>query len=296
MPEMKTCIQCAAELPDEAVFCPECGTRQPSGANAGQSVDSAAGTAASESATPDLPRADPMAKEPPVSMDPFAVSAPPAAPAQPAAPESGKNPVQAANPAQSFQYTMPAAPPEQPAQPGYGQQPYPNQGQQPPAQPGWGQQAQPIQNWQQPPVRQTAPTAPAKGKGMKKQAKAEQPGLGNGDPGKVAAKLPVATIVILGLTLVALIYWFMMYNSPKLPEFDFSASTANGVVFSFLLMSILAIAGAALFRFNMRGRKLAVLGDILLVVVFLVMFYGISMTMYKETNLFYKLFIGITGG
>ena len=113
---------------------------------------------------------------------------------------------------------------------------------------------------------------------------------------KAPAKLPVATLIILGLTIIGLLVWFLMYNSPNLPVFAFSAATANGVVFSFLLMTILAIVGAALFRFNMRGRKLAVFGDILLVIVLLVLFYGLSVTMFKETNLFYRMFIAITGG
>ena len=293
MSEMKKCSQCEAELPDDAVFCPECGTRQvnqppaeaaDAGMQGGASVLAGAAALAASNAS---------------SFDPFAANPSPAtsattspAPASPTAASTAA--------AQSFQYAMPTPPPELPQQPVYPQPMQPQAGQA-----SWTQQPPPSQQgWQQPPagvMPAPAMQPPAKAGGFgKKKGKPElvAPAAAPVTPtlDKAPAKLPVATLIILGLTIIVLLVWFLMYNSPKLPVFAFSAATANGVVFSFLLMTILAIVGAALFRFNMRGRKLAVFGDILLVIVLLVLFYGLSVTMLKETNLFYRMFIAITGG
>lgn len=291
MSEMKKCSQCEAELPDDAVFCPECGTRQAaqppaetadSGVQSGASVlAGAAALAASNAAS-----FDPFANKPSPTSS---ATTPPAVPSPTAASTAA---------AQSFQYAMPTPPPEVPQQPVYPQPMHPQAGQAswtqqqtPPSQPGWQQPPAGIM-----PAPGMQPPANAGGFGKKKVkpepvAPAAAPMME-----KVPAKPPVATLIILGLTIIGLLVWFLMYNSPKLPVFAFSAATANGVVFSFLLMTILAIVGAALFRFNMRGRKLAVFGDILLVIVLLVLFYGLSVTMFKETNLFYRMFIAITGG
>ncbi len=312
----KKCIQCGAELPEDAMFCPECGTRQPAvsqEANDSDNPDTTAEPAKQENGQtePASTKAVEFPAPPTAGATPSAagtpVSAPPPLPDvgsatasfDPFATATASRP---ADPAQSFQYTMPAPPPD-PAQPPYAQPAASQQGYPQPTQPGpyaqqnWAQPQQaPAQSWQQaPPQAPANGQPPAAGKGAKKKAaKAEAAAMQSPDA-SAKGKLPVATLVILGLVLVGLLVWFLMYNSAKLPPFDFSAATANGVVFAFLLMTILAIAGAALFRFNMRGSKLAVLGDVLLVVVFLVMFYGISVTMFKETNLFYKLFISITG-
>ena len=309
MSEMKKCTQCEAELPEDAVFCPECGTRQASPPSS-DTPDS--GTALGGAAV--------LAAGAAVAFDPFASSpgsatsaaVPQASPAATPATAPGTAPVGAA---QSFQYTMPSMPPDMPPQQAYPQAAGPQQTYPQSAGPQPGQQAwtQPQPNPQQPPqpgwqgapvggMPATAMPPPAKASGFGKKKVKQEAGAPAGMPaaaptsGKPAAKLPVATIVILGLTIIGLLVWFLLYNSPDLPEFAFSAATANGVVFAFLLMTILAIVGAALFRFNMRGRKLAVLGDILLVIVLLVLFYGMSVTMFKETNLFYRMFMAITGG
>ena len=312
MSEEKKCIQCGTDLPEDAMFCPECGARQPMasqetskpelpdepaetmnrGIEAGKaavapSSEETVQPAADATASPEKPIESPSTTG---SFDPFAATAP-------------SKPV---DPAQSFQYTMPAPPPE-PVPPPYAQSSPSQQNYQQPAQPGpyaqqnWAQASQPQQapppSWQQAsPPASAGVQQQAMGKGAKRKAAKTETVAPQSNDSATISRLPVATLVILGLTFVGLLVWFLMYNSAKLPPFDFSAATANGVVFAFLLMTILAIAGATLFRFNMRGSKLAVLGDILLVVVLLVMFYGISVSMFKETNLFYKLFISITGG
>jgi hypothetical protein len=263
MDEMKKCIQCGADLPGDALFCPECGARQaaPAAPDAA-SKSMAAGSTASY---------DPFAaKDAPPSPGPSnPVQPPPPSPFQPA-PAYKPQPAAAAPqppPAAGFQYAAPKAQqgapnpyaPQQGMQ-GAAQQPYPpQQGMQ-----GGGQQPYPPQSGPM-----NAPIKP-----LVKQGR----------------NIPIFLLVVSVILAAGLGFWLLNFLNPDL-VYSFGDDTSKGVVFALILMTVLSLVNAGVLRYQLRGKKMAILANVLLVLIAVVLLFGISMTEFVDGDLPYNLFI-----
>jgi hypothetical protein len=56
-------------------------------------------------------------------------------------------------------------------------------------------------------------------------------------------------------------------------------------------MTVLSLVNAGVLRYQLRGKKLAILANVLLVLIVVVLLFGISMTEFVDGDLPYNLFI-----
>lgn len=267
MDEMKNCTQCGAELPSDALFCPECGTRQSAEAvSAPSAVSPSVGSNASYDPFAASPQASSSAQPP--------VQTPVSQPVQPPAKQPVQQPIQ-----QPVQQPLYQQPPYQSAPAGSAFQ------------------------YAQPPVQQQNPQHAANMQGGMNQngmqpgfPQQAAPGKANpvGAPAGSGKKLPIVAIVFIALLVIGLLYWFFRFFNPNLDPYSFGDLRSNALVFAFLLMTIAAVCSTVVLRVQTRGSKMSILANILLGLVVFVMLYGISIAEFSDKNLFFKLFMNFT--
>lgn len=282
MDEMKKCTQCGTELPGDALFCPDCGARQTAAAAPDSApVANATGSMASydpfiAQAAPSVPATStPVQPSPPPPFQPspaFISQPPPFQPSQP--------PPYPPSPSSNFQ-PVPAGK----------AQPVPPSTQTPPPAAGF--------QYATPNIQQGAPSPYAPQPGMPGGAKPPYPpqsGSPNGNPAgalKPGRKFPIFLLVV-GVVLAAgLFFWLFRFFSSSLAGYSFDDTASKGVVFALILMTILAILSTVVLRVQLRGKKLAILANVLLVMIVIAILFGISITEFIDGDLPYNLFINI---
>jgi hypothetical protein len=251
---------------DEMKKCTQCGTDLPGDAlfcpecGARQSAPAAPDAAANATSSGSAASYDPFAAQPAQSppAPPKTVQSAQPAPFQPA-PAYKPQPVQPSAqmppPSAGFQYAAPNV------QQGAPNQYPPQQGMQ-----GGMQQPYPPQ-----PGQMKAPVAPL---------------------AKQGSKIPIFLLVVSVLLAAGLVFWLLRFFNPDL-VYSFGDDASKGVVFALILMTILSLASAGVLRYQLRGKKLAILANILLALIVVALLFGISITEFVDGDLPYNLFINL---
>ena len=101
-------------------------------------------------------------------------------------------------------------------------------------------------------------------------------------------------LLVIGVVLAAvLFFWLFRFFSSSLAGYSFNDTTSKGVVFALILMTLLAILSTVVLRVQLRGKKLAILANILLVLIVIAILFGISITQFIDGDMPYNLFIKI---
>jgi len=238
MEEMKKCTQCGEDMPANAIFCPECGTRQNTESSVEEKINEQEANFALKKEN--LQNAT-------LSFDPYASdmgSSKPAAIKEPVMQPQPNIPTPPQN--SGFQYANPNIQPQQYGAPQQMNQPYP---------------VQPNQPMGQPNQQQSAQRNPMNKSGSKSNLK----------------KYPIFLLIVGGILTVGMVFWLISFFNPNL-TYNLESDASRGVIFVLLLMTILAIISTVVLRVQLKGKKLAVLANVLLVLIIIAVIFGISMT------------------
>ena len=107
---------------------------------------------------------------------------------------------------------------------------------------------------------------------------------------KQGKKIPIFLLVVSGILAIGLIFWLFRFFNPDL-VYSFGDPTSKGVVFALILMSVIALLSTVVLRYQLRGKKLAILANVILVLIVIVLLFGISITEFIDGDLPYNLFI-----
>ncbi len=307
MADMKKCSNCGMEMPSDALFCPECGTRQEGKSGIEEMANSTGGMNAADSFDPyahesqkdtlseaDLTKEEDAKKvslqEDTSGIDAKKVSSTPQfqdtstkpftippvqenkAPPYPVT-ENKVPPYPVPENKNGFQYVNPAmqnsiaVPPNvTPAQSG----PFSLDPQGVPLNPTYP----PQQNMAYP------QGSLAGGNGMQVPK-----------PAVSGKKIPVFLIVVAALLALGMVFWFISFFSTNVAEYNFGIDTSRGVVFVLLIMSVLSIISTVILRVQLRGKKLAMLANVLLVLVIIGILFGLSLTEFLPGDLPNQIFM-----